>query len=63
MGAYFSQEALMSELIVIGYDDPTVADDAYNAVPAASVQSCDKRRTRIPDGRGGWVWGVKTICR
>jgi hypothetical protein len=42
------------------YDD---GYDAYNSVSSAKAKSCDKQRTRVPDGRGGWVWGVKTICR
>jgi hypothetical protein len=23
---------------------------------------CYRRRTRILDGRGGWVWGVRRVC-
>jgi hypothetical protein len=36
--------------------------DAYNSVSRARAQSCDKRRTRVPDGHNGWVWRVKTVC-
>jgi hypothetical protein len=37
--------------------------DAYNSVYSAKTKTCEKQRTRIPDGRGGWVWGMKTVCR
>lgn len=36
--------------------------DAYNAVSAAYTDSCYRRRVPIGDGRGGWVWGLKTNC-
>jgi hypothetical protein len=26
------------------------------------TESCYLRRTRILDGRGGWVWGVRRVC-
>lgn len=28
----------------------------------AHAEDCTRRRVRIPDGRGGWVWGVKRVC-
>jgi hypothetical protein len=36
--------------------------DAYNAVPATYADTCTRRRVPYADGRGGWVWAVKTVC-
>jgi hypothetical protein len=29
---------------------------------AGPAEVCELRRTRIIDGRGGWVWGVRRVC-
>jgi hypothetical protein len=41
------------------YDD---GYDAYNAAYSAKTKHCATQRARVPDGRGGWIWGVKKIC-
>lgn len=39
-----------------------VADPYWSPVYVAAADVCSSRRIRIADGRGGWVWGVKTTC-
>jgi len=42
------------------YDD---GYDAYNAVDVPVKRVCVQRRTPVIDGKGGWVWGFKRVCR
>lgn len=50
------------------YDTPRrYADDSYTprryyAGYASYADSCDRRKVRVADGRGGWVWGVRADC-
>jgi hypothetical protein len=38
------------------------AYEAYNAAGADVAPRCYQRRAPVPDGRGGWLWGVKQVC-
>lgn len=29
---------------------------------AAYAEDCYARKVRVPDGGGGWVWGIKRVC-
>lgn len=34
----------------------------YSSGYASYAESCYRRKVRVADDRGGWVWGVKTNC-
>jgi hypothetical protein len=45
------------------YDGPRYYDNGYDAYNSASyTDSCYRKRVPLGDGRGGWVWGLKTTC-
>lgn len=45
----------------VNYDDYTYSPRPFYDGAYASAD-CSRRRIRIPDGYGGWVWGVKRNC-
>lgn len=46
----------------VNYDDYTYSPRPFYDGAYASAEDCSRRRIRVRDGYGGWVWGVKRNC-